>query len=65
MGPANRGLVGMTWPNKSSSPGPDSDSDGSEPPTCATCPAADTVCMGVTRSASQIAPAVTTRKART
>jgi len=31
-------------------------------PTCAVCPAAETVCSGVTRNASQMAPAVTMRK---
>ena len=62
MRPVNCGLVAMTWPNRSSSPGPCRLAFGSVAPTCAVCPAADTVCSGATRSASQIDPAVTTAK---
>ena len=62
IGPANRGLVGITWPKRSSSPGPDRLKDGIAAPTWAVWPAAETVCKGVTCNASQIEPAVTIRK---
>ena len=65
IGPVNCGLVTITWPNRSSSPGPLRLAFGSVAPTCAVCPAAETVCNGVTRNASQMAPTVTTRKAST
>ncbi|MGH3149289.1 MAG: hypothetical protein ACRDOB_00960 [Streptosporangiaceae bacterium] len=58
----NCGLVGTTWPNRSSSPGPDRLSDGMAAPTWALWPAAETVCSGATSSASQIDPAVMSRK---
>ncbi len=63
--PVNCGFVAITWPNRSSSPGPRRLAFGSVAPTCALCPAAETVCSGVTRSASQIAPAVTMTKTAT
>ena len=62
IGPSNCGLVGITWPNRSSSPGPDRLRDGTAAPTWAVWPAADTVCSGATCNASQIEPAVTMRK---
>ena len=62
IGPVNCGLVGTTWPNRSSSPGPDRLKSGTAAPTCAVWPAADTVCSGATCSASQIEPAVTIMK---
>jgi hypothetical protein len=55
-------LVGITWPNRSSSPGPFRLRLGAVAPTRAVWPAADTVCSGVTCSDSQIEPAVTTKK---
>ena len=58
MGPSNCGLVGITWPKRSSCPGPDKLSDGSAAPTSAVWPAADTCCIGATFSASQIDPTV-------
>src|SRR6185437_14887850 len=60
IGPAKSGFVAITWPNRSSSPGPRRLAFGSVAPTWAVCPAADTVCSGLIRSASQIAPAATT-----
>ena len=62
IGPWKRGLVGTTWPNRSSSPGPDQLKLVRVAPTWAVCPAAETVCKGVTCSASQIEPAVMIRK---
>ncbi len=65
IGPVKSGFVAITWPNRSSSPGPRRLAFGSVAPTWAVCPAADTVCSGLTRSASQIAPAATTAKVTT
>jgi len=62
IGPANCGLVGMTSPNRSSSPGPEKLRDGKAAPTWAVWPAADTVCSGATCNASQMEPAETIRK---
>ena len=64
IGPVNCGLVAITWPNRSSSPGPCTLAFGRVAPTWAVCPAAETVCSGVMRSASQMAPAVMMRNVR-
>jgi hypothetical protein len=65
IGPGKSGLVVITWPKRSSSPGPRRLALGKDAPTCAVCPAADTVCSGATRRASHIAPAVTSVKVST
>ncbi len=55
-GPVNRMLVGRLWPNRSISPGPDRLRFGAVAPTWITWPATVTVCIGVTCSATAIAP---------
>ena len=52
-------LVGRLWPNRSTSPGPDQLRLGEVAPTWITCPATVTVCIGVTCSATAIAPHAT------
>ena len=59
-GPVNWMLVGRLWPNRSISPGPERLRLGAVAPTWITCPATVTVCIGVTCSATAIAPHAST-----
>ena len=51
-GPRNWTRVGSCWPNRSSSPGPETPNAGAAAPTRTCWPATDTGCIGVTSSAT-------------
>ena len=53
-GPTKVVVVGIDWPNRSSSPGPERLNDGAVTPTSTVCPAAETSCIGVTSSETAI-----------